>query len=116
MIAGLQMRVGGLAPGALATLVQPARGMALSPWLMIGFVHTTIVPGLAAAPTRFALVRRIGATRAAGFHFLNPSLGVATAALMPGEGPGPADIAAVAVVIAVILAVQRGRIRKAAAS
>jgi probable blue pigment (indigoidine) exporter len=54
-------------------------------WLLVAaFAYTTLVPGLAATVVWFMLVNRIGATRAATFHFLNPFFGVAVAAL-PGR-------------------------------
>jgi drug/metabolite transporter (DMT)-like permease len=57
----------------------------------------------------FTLVRRIGPTRAATFHFLNPFLGVAIAALVLGEALRPLDLVGVAIITAGILAVQRAR-------
>jgi len=114
MIVGLQMLVGAASLGVLAGLFEPWRPVEVTPRLALAFAYTTLVPGLAATLTWFALVRRIGAVRAASFHFLNPFLGVATAALVLGEALGPADIAGVAVIMAGILAVQRGRIRTAA--
>ena len=57
----------------------------------------------------FALVRRIGAVKAATFHFLNPFFGVVIAALLLGEGIRLTDMLGVAVVMAGILAVQISR-------
>ncbi|MEO1000869.1 MAG: DMT family transporter, partial [Pseudomonadota bacterium] len=75
------------------------------------FTYTTIVPGLLATIVWFALVRRIGATRAATFHFLNPFLGVAIAAAILGEALGARDVLGVAVIMGGILAVQLSRTR-----
>ena len=57
----------------------------------------------------FILVRRIGATRAATFHFLNPFLGVAIAAAVLGERISARDLVGVAIIMAGILAVQLSR-------
>ncbi|MEO1640956.1 MAG: DMT family transporter, partial [Pseudomonadota bacterium] len=105
MIVGLQMLVGS------AILWVPA--LTLETWavtwnwqLIVAFVYTTLVPGLAATLVWFLLVRRIGAVKAATFHFLNPFLGVAIAAAILGERIGPLDILGVAIIAAGILAVQ----------
>lgn len=105
MIVGLQMLVGS------AILWVPA--VTLESWvvtwnwqLIIAFIYTTLVPGLAATLVWFLLVRRIGAVKAATFHFLNPFLGVAIAAVILGERIGPLDIIGVAIITAGILAVQ----------
>ena len=57
----------------------------------------------------FVLVRRIGATRAAAFHFLNPFLGVAIAAAVLGERVSGRDLVGVAIIMGGILAVQLAR-------
>jgi drug/metabolite transporter (DMT)-like permease len=113
MIVGLQMIVGAavLAPVSLATetlVVDWNRA------LVLAFAYTTLVPGLAATVVWFMLVNRIGATRAATFHFLNPFFGVAIAAALLGETLGPADILGVAIIAGGILAVQLSRQRAAA--
>ncbi|MGG7646234.1 DMT family transporter [Rhodovulum sp. YNF3179] len=113
MIVGVQMLIGSAA-------LFPA-GLALESWqvtwswqLVAAFAYTTLVPGLAATFTWFVLVRRIGATRAATFHFLNPFLGVAIAAALLGEALGAGDLLGVAVIMAGILAVQISKQAKAA--
>jgi drug/metabolite transporter (DMT)-like permease len=68
---------------------------------------------LAATWIWFKLVGRIGATRAATFHFLNPFFGVFIASLLLGEQLGPRDILGVAIIAAGILAVQISRQTKA---
>ncbi|SLN67806.1 putative inner membrane transporter YedA [Roseivivax jejudonensis] len=112
MVVGLQMLVGS------AALVVPAlfETHAVSPsWpLFWAFLYTTLVPGLAATLVWFWLVGRIGATRAATFHFLNPFFGVAIAAVLLGERFGPLDALGVAVIAAGILAVQLSRQRQRA--
>ena len=108
MIVGLQMLIGSavLAPVALATETLHVNWN----WkLVAAFVYTTLIPGLAATVVWFWLVNRIGATRAATFHFLNPFFGVAVAAALLGETLGPADLAGVAIIAAGILAVQLSR-------
>jgi drug/metabolite transporter (DMT)-like permease len=108
MIVGLQMLIGSavLAPVALLTETLEVNWT----WrLAAAFAYTTLVPGLAATVVWFMLVNRIGATRAATFHFLNPFFGVAVAAAFLGETLGPADILGVAIIAAGILAVQLSR-------
>lgn len=105
MVVGLQMLV-----GAVCLLVA---GLALetptyqpSYKLLAAFVYTTLIPGLMATLIWFNLVRRIGAVRAATFHFLNPFFGVAIAAVLLGERLRPLDLVGVAVITAAILMVQ----------
>jgi drug/metabolite transporter (DMT)-like permease len=109
MVVGLQMLVGAAALLPPAVLLEDWR---IEPgWpLALAFLYTILVPGLAATMIWFVLVRRIGATRAASFHFLNPFLGVATAAAILGERVGARDLLGVAVIMAGILAVQLGRV------
>ncbi|SHI70881.1 Threonine/homoserine efflux transporter RhtA [Palleronia salina] len=113
MVVGLQMLVG--------AAILAVAGAALEPWevdwspsLVIAFLYTTLVPGLAATLLWFVLVGRIGATRAATFHFLNPFLGVAIAAAILGERIGPLDVLGVAIIMAGILAVQLSKARAVA--
>ena len=61
----------------------------------------------------FALVARIGAVKAATFHFLNPFFGVAVAAVFLGESLSMRDIIGVAIITVGILAVQMSRVQKA---
>ncbi len=110
MIVGLQMLVGSLAlvpPAALLETIQIDWSVAL----VAAFVYTTLVPGLAATLVWFYLVNRTGAVRASTFHFLNPFLGVAIAAIILGETLGPLDILGVLVISAGILAVQMAKVR-----
>ena len=105
MVVGLQMLVGSATLALVAILFEEWR-VDWTPSLVLAFAYTTLVPGLAATLTWFVLVGRIGATRAASFHFLNPFLGVAVAAVVLGERLGPLDLAGVAIIMAGILAVQ----------
>ena len=108
MIVGLQMLVGAVALFVVALAVETPRVNPTWP-LALAFIYTTLVPGLAATLVWFLLVNRIGAIRAATFHFLNPVFGVAIAAVLLGERLGPRDILGVAIITAGILAVQLAR-------
>lgn len=108
MVVGLQMLVGSAALGVLALAFETPR-LVLSPAFVAAFAYQIFVPGLAATLLWFALVRRIGAVRAATFHFLNPFFGVMIAAGLLGERIGPLDLLGVAVVAGGILAVQISR-------
>lgn len=108
MVVGLQMIVGAV------ILLPPA--LVFEEWvvnwswrLVLAFLYTTLVPGLAATWLWFRLVGRIGAVRGATFHFLNPFFGVATAALLLGEALGPGDLIGVVIIMVGILAVQLSR-------
>ena len=108
MIVGLQMLVGA------AVLVGPA--LVLEPFtvnwtwqLGAAFAYTTLISGLVATYIWFLLVRRIGAVKAATYHFLNPFFGVAVAAALLGERLGLLDIAGVIIIALGILAVQRSK-------
>lgn len=108
MVVGLQMLVGAAALAPLALLLETPE-VRWSGTLVAAFVYTTLVPGLLATWVWFRLVWRIGAVRAATFHFLNPFFGVAIAWALLGERLGPLDLIGVAVVMAGILAVQLSR-------
>ncbi|MCR9147370.1 MAG: DMT family transporter [Rhodobacteraceae bacterium] len=114
MIVGLQMLVGSVALGGVAAATE-SLDIAWSWTLVAAFLYTTLVPGLAATLVWFRLVNRIGAVKAATFHFLNPFLGVAIAALILGETLGLWDIVGVTIVTAGILAVQLSRQTRPAA-
>ena len=112
-VVGYQMLIASAALFAVARLtetlvVEPSAA------LYLAFAYTLVVPGLLATWVWFLLVRRIGPTRAAVFHFLTPPLGVAIAWAILGERLGLADLAGVAVIAAGILMVQiaRGRERR----
>ncbi len=114
MIVGLQMLVGSAAL-FLATLVFETPRINLTTPLILAFLYTTLVPGLLATYVWFLLLDRIGAIRAATFHFLNPVFGVGIAAVLLGERLGPLDLLGVAIVTAGILAVQLSRQNRPAA-
>ena len=108
MVVGLQMFVGAV-PLAIASALTETIRVNVTPELVAAFAYTTLAPGLLATWIWFALVARIGATKAATFHFLNPFFGVAVAAIFLGERLGPQDIVGVAIIAAGILAVQLSR-------
>ncbi len=105
VVVGFQMLVGSV------VLWVPA--LTLETWVVnwsvtfvAAFLYTLLMPGLLATMVWFWLVRRIGPTRAATFHFLNPFFGVAVAAALLGEGIGVLDVIGVVVIALAILAVQ----------
>jgi len=105
MVVGLQMLVGAaILIGPSLALEEIAVNWSLR--LVLAFLYTALIPGLAATWVWFLLVQRIGAVRGATFHFLNPFFGVAIAALFLGERLGLGDLIGVLVIMAGILAVQ----------
>lgn len=106
MIVGLQMFVGAAVLAVAALILELGQPVHWTPRLVMAFLYTTLVPGLFATWVWFRLVARIGAVRAATYHFLNPFFGVAVAAVLLNERLGPTDILGVAIVAAGILAVQ----------
>jgi drug/metabolite transporter (DMT)-like permease len=108
MVVGLQMLVGSVTLGVVSAMFETV-SVSFSPAFLAAFAYQIVVPGLAATLIWFALVGRIGSTRAATFHFLNPFFGVAIAAALLGEAVRPLDILGVVVAMAGILAVQLSR-------
>lgn len=109
MVVGVQMLVGSAALWPFAFVLEVPE-FEMSTKLVLAFLYTTLVPGLAATLVWFLLVNRIGAVRAATFHFLNPFLGVAFATLLLGEHLRLLDLVGVAIITLGILAVQLARI------
>ncbi|MEO0622858.1 MAG: DMT family transporter [Pseudomonadota bacterium] len=105
MIVGLQMLVGSAVLAVVGLAIEPLE-VRWSWQLGAAFAYTVLVPGLLATVVWFLLVNRIGAIRASTFHFLNPFLGVAIAAVLLGERIGPLDLLGVAIITGGILAVQ----------
>ena len=108
MIVGLQMLVGSaflVIPGLIFD--QPVVNWSVE--LVLAFSYTVLMPGLVATFIWFWLVQRIGAVKAATFHFLNPFFGVMIAAVLLGETLRIWDIVGVAVIMFGILAVQMAR-------
>ena len=108
MIIGLQMLVGSVLL-AVPGLLLEHKVVLWSPKLILAFSYTVLMPGLVATFIWFWLVQRIGAVKAATFHFLNPFFGVAIAALFLGESLRIWDIIVVVVIMFGILAVQTAR-------
>lgn len=108
MVVGLQMFVGAIVLGVASVLTETVT-VTITPVFIVAYTYTILVPGLVATWIWFMLVARIGPTKAATFHFLNPFFGVATAALLLGERLGPWDIVGVVIIAAGILAVQVSR-------
>lgn len=108
MVVGLQMLVGSAVLFIAAPMFETIYIHPTMP-LVLAFTYTTLFPGLLATLIWFLLLNRIGAIRAATFHFLNPVFGVAIAALLLGERLGPLDAIGVAITTLGILAVQLSR-------
>ncbi len=108
MIIGLQRLVGSVLL-AVPGLLLEHKVVLWSPKLVLAFSYTVLMPGLVATFIWFWLVQRIGAVKAATFHFLNPFFGVAIAALFLGESLRFWDIIGVVVIMFGILAVQMAR-------
>ena len=112
MVVGLQMLVGAMALG----IVGVASEEMVVDWtwqLVVAFIYTTLVPGLLATLTWFWLVNRVGAVRAAVFHFLTPFFGVLVAAILLGEAIRGEDLLGVSIITLGILAVQLTKQRAA---
>jgi drug/metabolite transporter (DMT)-like permease len=111
MVVGLQMLVGS-ALLAVAAAVTETWAVTYSLRLALAFTYTTLVPGLLATWVWFLMVERIGAVRAAAFHFLNPFFGVAIAAVFLGESLTHWDVIGAVIIAAGILAVQMSRVAR----
>lgn len=109
MIVGLQMLVGA-AILCVAAIVYETWEVRWTLRLVLAFIYTTLVPGLAATWVWFTLVNRIGAVRAATFHFLNPFFGIAIAAVLLNEKIEVLDLVGVAIIAAGIFVVQKSKI------
>ena len=108
MIVGLQMLVGAVIL-AFPGVVFEEWEVVWTPKLLLAFSYTVLMPGLLATFIWFWLVGRIGAVRAATFHFLNPFFGVLIAAIFLGESLGIWDAVGVTVIMAGIFMVQTSR-------
>ena len=108
MIVGLQMLVGAIIL-AFPGVVFEEWEVVWTPKLLLAFFYTVLMPGLLATFIWFWLVGRIGAVRAATFHFLNPFFGVLIAAIFLGESLGIWDAVGVIVIMAGIFVVQTSR-------
>ncbi|MBF9042367.1 EamA family transporter [Rhodobacterales bacterium HKCCE4037] len=109
MIIGLQMLVGSAALFVVALPLETLTVDWTTPFIL-AFAYTTLMPGLLATFIWFLLVGRIGATRAATYHFLNPVFGVLIAWVLLSERLSWVDALGVAIIAGGILAVQRARV------
>lgn len=109
-VVGFQMLIGSAALWLPALLFE-TWVVNWSPSVVAAILYTIFVPGILATILWFWLVGRIGATRAATFHFLNPFLGVAIAAFLLDEALGSLDIVGVVIITFGILAVQMSKVR-----
>lgn len=110
MIVGLQMAVGSAALVIPSLLLEWGREVHWTPGLAGALGFSILIPGILATFIWFRLVTRIGAVRAAAFHFLSPPLGVAIAAFWLGERFGWSDVIGSIIVAAGILMVQLARV------
>ncbi|MGR3792532.1 DMT family transporter [Vannielia sp. SX4] len=113
VVVGYQMLIGGaclILPSALFETWEYTPSTSL----LLAFLYTVFVPGLLATWIWFLLVGRIGAVKAATFHFLNPFFGVLVAWIFLDERIGPLDIAGVAIIAVGILLVQLAKVAKKA--
>ncbi|HMQ40020.1 MAG TPA: DMT family transporter [Paracoccus sp. (in: a-proteobacteria)] len=110
MIVALQMAVGAVVLAVPAALTEWGQPIDWSWRLGIAFLYTVLAPGIAATFIWFLLVGRIGAIRAATFHFLSPIFGVTIAAIFLGERFGFSDVIGAGIVAAGILMVQMARL------
>lgn len=110
MIVGLQMAVGSAALVIPSLLLEWGREVHWTPELAGALGFSILIPGILATFIWFRLVTRIGAVRAAAFHFLSPPLGVAIAAFWLGERFGWSDVIGSIIVAAGILMVQLARV------
>lgn len=109
----IQMFVGSGALLLPALLFEPM-SLNLSGKTALAFAYAILGPGLAATLLWFALVRHVGALKAAVYHFLTPFFGVAIAAIFLGESLTRIDMIGVAIITAGILCVQLARQKDAA--
>ncbi len=106
MIVGLQMLVGSVSLLPIVVFFEDPGAVRLTSSLMVAFAYITLVPGLIATFVWFYMVRRIGATHAAAYHFLNPAFGVIIANMLLGEVIGIRDVIGVLIIMGSILVVQ----------
>ena len=110
MVVGLQMLVGAVFLLPPALVLEWGLPITVTPTVVAGILYSILMPGLFATWLWIALVQRIGAVRAATYHFLSPIFGVAIAVAWLGESYGLTDVVGAAVVALGILMVQRARV------
>ena len=107
MIVGLQMFVGFILLLPL-TIIFEKWVINWSTIFIFSFLYQILMPGVLGTLIWFLLVKRIGATKSAAFHFLNPFFGVLIAAVILNEPISLKDGIAVIIIMLGILAVQIG--------
>ena len=105
MIVGLQMIVGSICLGIVSLAFEDMNVTWGWPFVF-AFIYTTLVPGLLATFIWFKMVNRIGAIKAATYHFLNPFFGVVIANAILDEPLSVLDFIGVLIISFGILAVQ----------
>ena len=105
MIVGLQMFIGFFFLFPLTIMFEKWQ-INWSMIFIISFVYQILIPGVFGTLIWFLLVKRIGATKSAAFHFLNPFFGVLIAATILTEPISLKDGIAVLIIMLGILAVQ----------
>ena len=111
MVVGLQMVVGFVFTLIPSLIFESVESINFS-WELLGaFFYQIIGPGLFGTWLWFKLVNRIGPTKASSFHFLNPFLGIAVAAVLLNENITLYDVLGVIVITTGIIAVQLSKKR-----
>lgn len=110
MIVALQMLVGAAVLVPFAVALEWGAPVTLNGPVIAGIAYSVLAPGLLATWIWMLLVQRVGAVRAATYHFLSPLFGVAMAAALLNERFGWSDVIGACVVAAGILMVQRARL------
>ena len=104
-IVSLQMLVGGF-PLILGSLILEPWHIKFSTSFILAFLYTCIFPGLFATLIWFNLVKKVGAIRAASFHFLNPPMGVLIAVVILGEKIKTTDFLGIIILMLAIVLIQ----------
>ena len=105
MIVGMQMLVGFILLLPI-TIIFEKWEINWSMVFIISFIYQILIPGVLGTLIWFLLVKKIGATKSASFHFLNPFFGVVIAATILNEQMSLKDGIAVIIIMSGILAVQ----------
>ena len=105
MIVGMQMLVGFILLLPI-TIIFEKWEINWSMVFIISFIYQILIPGVLGTLIWFLLVKKIGATKSASFHFLNPFFGVVIAAAILNEQISLKDGIAVVIIMSGILAVQ----------
>ena len=105
MIVGLQMFFGSIILLPFTILIEKWF-INWSLIFVISFLYQILIPGLLGSLIWFLLVKKVGATKSAAFHFLNPFFGVLIAAIILAEPLSFRDVIGVVIITIGILAVQ----------